>query len=101
MPMSRPVSRKLRIVLYMIACVALLGAKGLYGLPLDDGDGSPRVPVTAASPSETRPPMLTTLYVTFAGLQVLDVHTTLRASSVGGQEANPVIRSIVGSPPLL
>ena len=56
-------------------------------------------PVFADEPSEiTRPAVLTPLEVAFAGLQVLDVHTTLRSSSHGGVEANPVMGALVSSP---
>jgi hypothetical protein len=56
-------------------------------------------PVFADEPSEiTRPAVLTSLEVAFAGLQVLDVHSTLRASSHGGAEANPVMGALVSSP---
>ena len=41
------------------------------------------------------------LYVSFATFQVLDVHSTTRGLSRGGQEANPVMRSIAGSPAAL
>jgi hypothetical protein len=56
-------------------------------------------PVFADEPPETtRPAVLTPLEVAFAGLQALDVHTTLRASSHGGVEANPVVGALVSSP---
>jgi len=45
--------------------------------------------------------VLAPLYVTFAGLQILDAHSTLLASNLGGREANPVVRSMLGSPATL
>jgi len=46
-----------------------------------------------------RPAALTSLYVSFAALQGLDVHSTTRALSSGaGREANPAMRRIVGNP---
>jgi len=45
-----------------------------------------------------RPASLVPLYVTFAGLQALDVHSTLSALNAGAREANPMVRSALGSP---
>jgi hypothetical protein len=101
MTMSRPVSRAVRIVLYALAWVALLGASGLQGFTKDDPDRTPPAATTAANPSETRPVVLAPLYITFAGLQILDAHSTLLASNLGAREANPVVRSMLGSPPAL
>jgi uncharacterized protein DUF5658 len=59
-------------------------------------DPSPAA-VTEPAP---RPVLLTTLYGAFAGLQVLDVDSTMRAVRNGaGQEANPALRGM-GSPAL-
>jgi hypothetical protein len=56
-------------------------------------------PVFADEPAEvTRPAVLTSLEAAFAGLQVFDVHSTLRAISHGGVEANPVMSPLVSSP---
>ncbi len=98
--MSSPVSRALRIVLYA-ACIPLLGAPGLHGWTGDDREGSAAPAKPADGPSETRPVVLAPLYVTFAGLQILDAHSTLLASNLGGREANPVVRSMLGSPATL
>jgi hypothetical protein len=45
-----------------------------------------------------RPAPLVPLYVSFAALQALDVHSTLTALDAGGHEANPMIRSTLGNP---
>jgi len=45
-----------------------------------------------------RPAPLVPLYVSFAALQALDVHSTLTALDAGGREANPMIRSTLGNP---
>jgi len=46
-----------------------------------------------------RPVLLTALYGSFAGLQALDVHSTMRAVRSGaGQEGNPVLQRLAGSP---
>lgn len=47
---------------------------------------------------EERPAPLMPLYVTFAGMQALDVHSTLRATAAGARETNPVVRSALASP---
>jgi hypothetical protein len=51
-----------------------------------------------ASPPK-RPPALVPLYVSFAGLEALDIHSTYRAlHTPGARESNPVARTIVDSP---
>ena len=45
-----------------------------------------------------RPSVLVPLYVSFAALQALDLHSTGRALHAGGREANPVVGTVVGSP---
>jgi hypothetical protein len=45
--------------------------------------------------------ILLPLYVSFATLQVLDVHSTSRALAAGGVEANPVMRGVAGNPAAL
>ena len=45
-----------------------------------------------------RPKLLMPLYVSFAGLQVLDTLSTGAALRSGGAEANPLLGSIAGSP---
>jgi hypothetical protein len=45
-----------------------------------------------------RPAPLVPLYVSFAALQALDVHSTLTALDAGRREANPMIRSTLGNP---
>lgn len=48
--------------------------------------------------SGERPALLLPLYVTFAGLQALDVHSTLNATATGARETNPVVRGALSSP---
>jgi len=45
-----------------------------------------------------RPAALVPLYLTFAGLQAVDVHSTLQAIDNGGRESNPMVRSAIGNP---
>jgi hypothetical protein len=45
-----------------------------------------------------RSPVLTPLYISFGMLQALDLHSTFRALEGGGQEANPLIGSVIGTP---
>jgi hypothetical protein len=45
-----------------------------------------------------RPAVLVPLYVAFAGLQAVDVHSTLSAVGNGGRETNPVVGSALSSP---
>jgi hypothetical protein len=41
------------------------------------------------------------LYASFAGLQALDAHSTVRALQAGGSERNPLLREIAGRPAAL
>ena len=45
-----------------------------------------------------RPAALAPLYVSFAALQVLDIHSTLRAPDFGAREANPLVGRLLASP---
>jgi hypothetical protein len=45
-----------------------------------------------------RPAALVPLYLTFAGLQAVDVHSTLHAIDNGAREANPMVRTALGHP---
>lgn len=45
-----------------------------------------------------RPGALPLLHAGFAGLQAYDFYSTRRALAQGGQEANPVMKGIVGNP---
>jgi hypothetical protein len=48
--------------------------------------------------SAERPVALVPLYVSFATLQALDAHSTIRAAQVGGVERNPVVAPLVEKP---
>jgi Domain of unknown function (DUF5658) len=55
--------------------------------------------LTAAKLATTpRPNSLVPLYLSFAALQALDVHSTLGALNRGGVEANPLMQSVTGNP---
>lgn len=54
-------------------------------------------PKLEPSPS-SRPALLPALYVSFAALQAYDAHSTITGLRNGAREANPIARSIVGSP---
>jgi hypothetical protein len=53
----------------------------------------------SAVPRDERP--LAPLYVSFAVLQALDVHSTTRAVNQGGVEANPLLRGVAQQPAAL
>ena len=58
-------------------------------------------PLAAQEPlerSRERPAALLPLYVGFAGLLAVDVHSTLSAVEAGARERNPVIRGVLGNP---
>jgi hypothetical protein len=48
--------------------------------------------------SAQRPVALVPLYASFATLQALDAHSTIRASQVGGVERNPIVAPLVEKP---
>jgi hypothetical protein len=45
--------------------------------------------------------LIVPLYATFAGLQALDAHSTLRALNAGGVESNPLMQWTAGKPAAL
>jgi Domain of unknown function (DUF5658) len=45
--------------------------------------------------------ILVPLYVSFATLQALDAHSTLRALNAGATEANPIVAGVAGTPAAL
>ena len=58
--------------------------------------------VTPRQPSRSRTtdaaPLRVSLYVSFAALQALDAHSTLKALSGGAHEANPLMQNVAGNP---
>jgi hypothetical protein len=54
--------------------------------------------VQVEPPPQRRPAALTPLYVSFAALQALDLHSTMRGVAEGGAEANPAMKPLVGQP---
>src|SRR5207245_8562738 len=76
-----------RIVIPLLICLALMGTPA-FGAPPVDGDDQPaRAPIQRAA--------LTSLYISFATLQGLDAHSTLRAAEFGGLEGNPIFSGVV------
>jgi hypothetical protein len=56
-------------------------------------------PVRLGAPEPARRPnSLVPLYVSFASLQVLDIHSTTRALDRGAVEANPLMQGVAGNP---
>jgi len=104
-----------RIAFVLLICAAgsagRLSAQELERTTLGDGAVAPvaeATPSAALAPSsantadvgrprERRPDALVPLYVSFSGLQVLDIHSTTRAIDRGAVEANPVLRGVVGN----
>jgi len=65
----------------------------------DDADAAARPVVSKASEAApARPAVLAPLWVSFAGLQILDIHSTMRAPDFGAREANPLVRGLLASP---
>ena len=79
---------------------AMAGREGTLGeqsLKVD----TPSVVSTAARPEQKRGTLLTSLYVSFIGLQALDAHSTMRALDRGAVESNPLIEPFAGNPAAL
>ena len=55
-------------------------------------------PAWAAEPQVDRPPALVPLYISFIGLQALDVHSTVTGVNDGAREGNPLVRGTLGNP---
>ena len=54
--------------------------------------------VQVEPPPQRRPAALTPLYVSFATLQALDLHSTMKGVAGGGAEANPAMKPLVSQP---
>src|SRR4051812_46887202 len=90
----------LTVVGSAVMCLSLIGRPQLGGA-MNDEQSSPTTAapiVVQASPAAQRPSVLVPLYVSFATLQGLDIHSTLRAPEFGGREANPIVGGMLGSP---
>jgi hypothetical protein len=70
-------------------------ASSSHGAPLDT------LPQFSRAASNEPRGVLVPLYVSFAALQVLDAHSTLRAIDAGATERNPVRQGIVNQPAAL
>jgi hypothetical protein len=68
---------------------------------LPDVTSRPYVRLGSEAPRQERPGALTGLYVSFAALQALDAHSTLRAVDNGALEANPLVAPIADRPGLM
>jgi hypothetical protein len=75
---------------------AIQGLPGVHGVPGIQGSGRPQSDV--AQVAQQRPRALVPLYVSFAALQGLDVHSTTRALRNGAVEANPLMKGLAGNP---
>lgn len=79
---GRVVLRWVVSILVLLLCVASSAAAQQPGGPV----------------THERPAALVPLYLTFAGLQALDVHSTMRAVDAGARESNPMVRGTLGNP---
>jgi Domain of unknown function (DUF5658) len=79
-----------------ITTLAEATAGPALGHPADAPPPQLSVPVPVRTPP--RPASLMPLYVSFASLQVMDIHSTTRALDRGAVEANPLMKGIAGNP---
>src|SRR6266481_1406922 len=101
--MRSRIFRCLGYVVAALAAVALMGVPALKSIDDRADQSSTAARAEAAQPAAAtvdppRPAALVPLYLTFAGLQALDIHSTMLALQGGGREANPVAGIVVGSP---
>jgi hypothetical protein len=83
----------------VVMCVGLIGRPQIGGPPVEEErDASAATPAVAQAAPPRRPSLLVPLYVSFAALQGLDIHSTLRAPASGAREANPIVGGMLGSP---
>jgi hypothetical protein len=61
----------------------------------NDAAQNAQAPLTVAPPRQHRPAPLVPLYASYASLQALDIHSTIRALQRGAVETNPVMKGIV------
>src|SRR4051794_17904956 len=90
----------LTVVGSALMCLSLIGRPQLGGAVNDEQPSPATAAPIVVQPSAAahRPPVLVPLYVSFATLQGLDIHSTLRAPEFGGREANPIVGGMLGSP---
>ena len=87
-----------------VILTAALTAAPAFALDVDGQVPAPAaapVNTAAAERTHTRPAALVPLYVSFAGLNALDIDSTYRALGRNGEEANPIAASLVHSPAAL
>lgn len=80
---------------------APLSADALSSLVTQDASFAPvskEFSPREASPASEGRGVLVPLYVSFASLQMLDAHSTLRAVRAGGVEQNPMLRGLADKP---
>jgi uncharacterized protein DUF5658 len=90
----------LTVVGSAVMCLSLIGRPQLGGAVNDEqAPATTAAPIVLQAPAAAhRPSVLVPLYVSFATLQGLDIHSTLRAPEFGGREANPIVGGMLGSP---
>jgi len=93
----------LSLLVSLLVCVCMMGRPQIGDGAAGDPKAAPRTAAPAATTSTPeiaprRPGALVPLYISFAALQALDIHSTLRAPAYGGREANPVVDGMLGSP---
>ena len=74
-----------------------LSATGAIGIA-DERTEQHAATARATEIDPPRPGALVPLYVSFAGLQALDAHSTIRALRSGASEANPLLREVADRP---
>jgi len=94
-----------------IASAVLFAAPSFAGDTTAAGTETTAVAAEAAAPAPavtaiptwkpaSRPAILPALYAGSAALQAYDAYSTLKALNLGGVEANPVAKTVVGNPAL-
>src|SRR5262249_7056048 len=82
-----------------VMCAGVIGSpRAADAASADERAAAAMAPSVRPAEAQSRPRALVPLYVSFAALQGLDVHSTLRAVEVGRRETNPIVAGMVGSP---
>jgi hypothetical protein len=84
-------------VLSQTGFTASIESTAPFGVRADVARTDPVPSAFRTTPPARRSPALTGLYVSFAGLEALDVHSTLRAIENGGVESNPAIGGVASN----
>jgi Domain of unknown function (DUF5658) len=86
-----------RFVMMRFSRMPLVAALSLALLGVAAKSGADEAPLSPTQTTLQRPPALVPLYASFAGLQLVDMHSTWRALDRGAVEGNPLLMNVAGN----